>query len=532
MLELLRRKARSPIIQAAIVIIILVFIFWLPKMGGDGGGPDTVATVNGQPVSGREFQRLYEQTLNQYREQLGGVIPAGLLESLGIRQQVLNQLIQETLLRQGAVQSGLLVSDEEVQAMIHAMETFRQDGIFNLARYKETLALSRLSPQEFENSIRADLQRSKIISHLAAFARVSDEEVREWFSRDHDELKLSYLTFKADEFRAQVTIEEEALSKFFQERADNYRSEPQVRLAYLRFSRGDHRALEVSEAEIEDYYRRNPEQYEIAPAPGATAAPDLRPLAEVREEIRVTLQAAKAKQQAFSQASEAYEKIITLGGLEQGAQALGLSLQKSELFSRAKPPAELAAYPALLNTAFRLRQGELSSIVEIRDGYGVLFVKERQEPRAPELAAVRGRVEDDFRVEQAGELARQAAADLLAAVKGGEELAVAARKAGKSPAESAWFSRRNVAQAGLPAPVAQAGLQVTASAPLVETVSSVGTEHYVIRLLDQRPAPEAEFQRQAEIIRGQLLQAKQLALIDGWVTFLQTQGKIEISPDF
>lgn len=515
MLDLLRRKAKSPIIQAAVVIIILVFIFWLPKMGGDGGGPDTVATVNGQPVSGREFQRLYEQTLGQYREQLGGVIPAGLLESLGVRQQVLNQLIQETLLRQGAVQAGLLVSDEEVQAMIHAMETFRQDGIFNLERYKQTLALSRLSPQEFENSIRVDLQRSKILRHLAAFARVNDEELREWFGRDHDQIKLNYLTFKAADFRTQVTIEEEALSKFFQERADNYRSEPRVRLEYLLFSRGDHRSLEVSEAEIEQY-----------------AASDSRPLAEVREEIRATLQAAKGKQQAFSQASAAYEKIITLGGLEQGAQALNLPLQKSELFSRAKAPAELASYPALLNTAFQLRQGELSSIVEIRDGYGVIFVKERQEPQVPELVAVRQRVEEDFRAEQAGELARQAAAGLLATIKGGEELAVAARKIGKSPAESAWFSRLTVAKAGLPAPVAQAALSLTVAEPLAETVSSVGAEHYIVRLTDRRPAPEEEFKRQAEAIGAQLLQAKQLALVDAWVTLLQARGKIEISPDF
>ncbi len=486
MLDLLRRKAKSPIIQAAIVIIILVFIFWLPKMGGDGGGPDTVATVNGQPVSGREFQRLYEQAIGQYREQLGGVIPAGLLESLGVRQQVLNQLIQETLLRQGALQAGLLVSDEEVQAMIHGMETFRQDGIFNLDRYKQTLALSRLSPQEFENSIRVDLQRSKILRHLAAFAQVSDDEVREWFGRDHDQIKLNYLTFKADDFRSQVTIEEEALNKFFQERADNYRSEPRVRLEYLIFSQGAHSSPEVSEA----------------------------------------------KQQAFSQASEAYEKIITLGGLEQGAQALNLPLQKSEFFSRDKSPADLASYPALLNTAFRLRQGELSSIVEIRDGYGVIFVKERQEPKVPELAAVRQRVEEDFRAEQAGELARQAAAGLLATIKGGEELAAAARKVGKSPAESAWFSRQTVAQAGLPAPVAQAALQLTAAAPLAETVSSVGAEHYIVRLADRRPAPEEEFKRQAEAIGAQLLQAKQLALVDAWVTLLQAQGKVEVSPDF
>ena len=48
MLDLMRRKAQSPTLQATVVIIILVFIFW--GVGNQGGnGPNTVLTVNGTP---------------------------------------------------------------------------------------------------------------------------------------------------------------------------------------------------------------------------------------------------------------------------------------------------------------------------------------------------------------------------------------------------------------------------------------------------------------------------------------------------
>jgi len=129
MLDLLRRKAQSPYIQATIVIIILVFIFWLPKMGGNNR-PNVVATVNDHPIGLRDYQQRYDRMVSELRDQLGGVIPKGLLETMNIKEQVINQLIEETLLIMTANEIGLATSAAEVARTIHQMEPFKKNGTF------------------------------------------------------------------------------------------------------------------------------------------------------------------------------------------------------------------------------------------------------------------------------------------------------------------------------------------------------------------------------------------------------------------
>ena len=91
MLDLLRKKAQSPLIQGTILVIALVFIFW-----GAGstyrGSRNGVATVNDEVISYEAYQKAYEQLANQYRNQFGGNLPKGLLETLDLEGQTLEQL--------------------------------------------------------------------------------------------------------------------------------------------------------------------------------------------------------------------------------------------------------------------------------------------------------------------------------------------------------------------------------------------------------------------------------------------------------
>ncbi|MDH3394191.1 MAG: SurA N-terminal domain-containing protein, partial [Desulfobulbaceae bacterium] len=135
MLDLMRRKAQSPYIQATIVIIILVFVFW--GVGTNKGpGRNNAATVNGQAITYRDYQQAYERTSNQYRQQLGGTLPESLKKMLNIPQRVINQLVERALLLQGAQQMGLRVSDEEIRKTIQTMGSFQNaNGTFDVARY-------------------------------------------------------------------------------------------------------------------------------------------------------------------------------------------------------------------------------------------------------------------------------------------------------------------------------------------------------------------------------------------------------------
>ena len=123
MLDLLRRKAQSTVIQVIIVAIILVFVFW--GVGSNqGGGTTSIATVNDEPITYADYQRSYDQQITQLRSQMGGNIPAGLLETLGLKEQILESLVQRVLVGQASREAGLVVSDLEVRDKIREMEAF------------------------------------------------------------------------------------------------------------------------------------------------------------------------------------------------------------------------------------------------------------------------------------------------------------------------------------------------------------------------------------------------------------------------
>ncbi|MFH7321089.1 SurA N-terminal domain-containing protein [Desulfurivibrio sp. D14AmB] len=625
MLALLRRKARSPVIQIAIVVIILVFIFWLPQMGGDGG-PGTVAVVNDEPISTREFQRRYDDLLAQYRDQMGGVIPSELLEALGVREQVVNQLIQERLLLQSAGQTGLPVTRDEVRQAVHAMGEFSENGYFSLDVYRQTLAGARIGVQEFEGGLRTDLQRRKIVEHLVGFARVGEAEVRERFHRDHDQIRLSYLRLAVADFRAGISPTEEELNEYYQADAERYRGEARLRLDYLLFSPDGDSSLVVTEEQIAAYYRENhdlfnfPEQRrarhilirsaaadspelrenrreqlrgvleqaragrdfvelallysEDATAtdggdlgyfgrgemvePIEAAAFALRPgeisevvetsfgfhlvklediksarqisLEEARQEIAQKLRAERGRQLAFARAGDVYEEVLTSGSLARGAEATGEKVRGTTLFKRSQPPAELARRQELVAAAFRLNQGELSSIVPTGDGgYAILFVPEREEPMIPPLAEIRARVAEDFINTRAREAARLAAEDTLAALTEGRELEAVAAELGQRVRQSGWFARATATTADLPSSVVEAGLRLSEKSPLPPRVQAADDHYYVIRLAERRPGDEGLFARWAEPIRAELLRAKQEALLDSWVKHLAGQADIRLT---
>ncbi len=260
MLDLLRRKTKSPFIQGTIMIIVLVFIFW--GVGSSYRGTlNTVATVNKQPIDYEEFKKSYDLTVDQYRSQFGGTLPKGLIESLGLEQQVIDQLIQRELLRQGAQKMGILVSDLEVQQAVEKMEAFRTGGIFNAAQYKSILIGSGTTPAAFEGSMRSDLVTGKVVDQLMRFAKVTPTEIIENFNYENEEIKLQYVVLNAADFKDKVSGSEEALAAFFEENKNNYMTDRQIKLDFLAFPFTTKEKPAVSDVELEAYYRQNLNRY-------------------------------------------------------------------------------------------------------------------------------------------------------------------------------------------------------------------------------------------------------------------------------
>jgi hypothetical protein len=83
------------------------------RMGNARSNP-AIASVNGEEISPARFQRVQRNYIEYYRRAYQQDITPEMAERLGLTQQVINDLIQESLVLQQAKREGITVSDEEL----------------------------------------------------------------------------------------------------------------------------------------------------------------------------------------------------------------------------------------------------------------------------------------------------------------------------------------------------------------------------------------------------------------------------------
>src|SRR6266403_448034 len=125
-------------------LVVTTFYVWgkgsLAGTGGaEGGG---VAVVNGETIPAERYRRLYQSYLNRYSQLYPDRFTPELADRMGLRQQVVNDLVTEALIVQRAkaevrrdltrfkveqaVRAGAKVSDAEVeQAFAYRKEKVR-----------------------------------------------------------------------------------------------------------------------------------------------------------------------------------------------------------------------------------------------------------------------------------------------------------------------------------------------------------------------------------------------------------------------
>src|SRR5437867_2252558 len=120
MITFMRRYPRA--IQGSLLVVIAGFVASLFIFGAqskDADPRDWVARVNDETITPDQFQRRYAQSMAMMGQIYGQRFTPELAERLGLPQQVVEELVNETLVMQRARAEGLDVGDEELNARIH-----------------------------------------------------------------------------------------------------------------------------------------------------------------------------------------------------------------------------------------------------------------------------------------------------------------------------------------------------------------------------------------------------------------------------
>ncbi len=250
-------------------------------------------------------------------------------------------------------------------------------------------------------------------------------------------------------------------------------------------------------------------------------------LEEAEGAIRKALEAQNARAASFQRASDAYEDIIKAGSLTKYGENGKTDIRETVFFTQDKPPQDgLPADPAFLQEAFKLRKGELSSIIETKDGYGILFVEDTREPSEPDLPVVRAQALSDFRHDKGLEMARNAAGQLLQKLHKGENWPAEVDR------QESGYIRRGTVSGTVPGPVRQDAFRRLSAAGLPETPVEVDNTYYVYQILDVRQGKTTQEEEDLRPkIEQQLLAAEENKLMSAWLGLLQEKADIWVNQE-
>lgn len=401
MLQILRKKAQSPFIQIIVVVIALVFIFW--GVGTNLSGDRQAALViNDDTISFQDYQQAYDRAYQRLSDQFGGNVPKGLAESFGIKDQVIKQLIQTSLLRQGAEKMGIRVSDQEIQQIIKDMAPFQEQGTFSIEQYKSVLAANRMAPTKFEESMKYDRLSEVAAREIGNFAgMVSDFEIEQLYNRQNEKIAVQYVKISADQFVDRVVVDDAALVAWYETVKDNYKTEPQLKLSSLVFTYADVAGkITIEPAKIAEYYQDNTEAYQTP---------------EQRHARHILLQAtdqdsAERHQEQAKKAEEVRQLALNGGDFTALAQQYSQGPAKDAggdlgFFTAGQMP------PTFDSAVFAMQVGDISQVIKTQFGYHIILLEEIKPPATSSLAEVTAEITSTLQQKEAESLTFQVAND-------------------------------------------------------------------------------------------------------------------------
>lgn len=256
MLQKIRAGAQTlgaKIVAGVICFVLVVFGFGAFNLFAVN--EPAVAKVNGEGITLAEVDRAVTFQRQNLNRMYGGQLDPAYLENVITRASVLQQLINNLLVKQKANEIGFAFSRQEFVQEVQSNPAFQQDGEFDPEQFVRALNRAGYSPQSYEQNALEDRVIDRLVKVQSNSSFITSREIRDAASIAGQTRDLAYVVFHSNSFLEGIEPSEDEIQTYYEENSDSYMTPEQYEVAYLMVDRSTYEAgLSVSDQELLDAY--------------------------------------------------------------------------------------------------------------------------------------------------------------------------------------------------------------------------------------------------------------------------------------
>lgn len=367
-------------------------------------GDNAVAKVAGHSITQQELDAAQREQMERFRQAFGDQFDPKMLDTPDAKQNILDGLIAQRVMAAEAVKNRLSVSDQTLQQTILSIPgMIGADGKFDVERYKALLAAQGMTPAMYEARLRHDLTMQQVNAAIQETAFAPKTVADRLSDLNDQEREVQELLFKASDYVSQVKVTDDMLKAYYEKNGQQFEIPEQVKAEYVVLNSDVVAAqIAVSDADIKSYYEQNAKRYTEE---------------EQRRASHILIKADKGAPAAEKSAAKEKAEKLLAQLRKNPVDFAKLAKEHSQDPGSAERGGDLDFFgkgmmvPPFEEAAFKLKQGEISDVVQSDFGYHVIQLTAIKPASAKSLDEVKGQIAAEIKKQLAAkkfaELAEQ-----------------------------------------------------------------------------------------------------------------------------
>ncbi len=364
------------------LVSIGMVITFVPGGLFEGGGNQSdfeAARVDGHTISVQQWQTALQQQIQNSQ------IPQSLAEQI-YGKSILNSLIAHQALVDEAHRQGIRATRKEIADAIYHIAP---NQLYPGGKFVGPQAYASFVDQYFHTSVEGfekevgdELTVQKLQLLLSKSVQVTDAQVRTEFNRRNETATFDYVVLDPTQIAKTITPTSQQLQTFYNQHLANYMAPEQRQLDVLVASPAQLAAqIQIPDSKVQEYYQQNLGQYKFP------------------ERVKVSHILIKPASKAAADMAAAKQKAeMVLKKVQAGGNFAALAKQYSQDPGSADGGGELGwiqrgqTVPQFEQTAFSLKPGQISGLVQTTYGFHIIKVEDHQQAHTEPLSQVHDQI--------------------------------------------------------------------------------------------------------------------------------------------